>query len=102
MDLGVSAMSSASAQRVFLYCKSVPEPGSGNIQAVVDRYRDTSNPMWLRDRGTIAGWLDSPGWELLTPGIFHPPDWRPAPGTRLDAEQEDARPYMWAGVTSRT
>lgn len=81
---------------------AAPEPGAGNIQAVVDSYRNTSNPMWLRDRGTISGWLDSPGWDLLTPGIVHPPDWRPAPGTHLDAEQEDARPYMWAGVTSRT
>jgi hypothetical protein len=81
---------------------AAPEPGAAAIQAVVDSYRDTSNPMWLRDFGTIKGWLDVPGWDLLKPGIVHPPDWRPAPGTRLTGEQADARPYMWAGVAAKT
>jgi hypothetical protein len=80
---------------------NVAEPGATNIQTVVDRYRNTSNPMWLRNRATIATWLDTPGWEVLKPGIVHPPDWRPTPGTHPTVVQEDARPYMWAGVARK-
>ncbi|GAA1983092.1 SAM-dependent methyltransferase [Amycolatopsis minnesotensis] len=80
---------------------AAPPEGAANIQKVVDSYQKTSNPMWLRDRAAITSWLDVEGWELLKPGVVHPPDWRPKPGTKLNAKQEDARPYMWSGVASK-
>ncbi len=41
-------------------------------------------PVFLRDRGEIARWLD--GLELVEPGIVEVHQWRPAPGDRAYPE----------------
>ena len=51
-------------------------------------------PVWLRDRGEVAGWLD--GLELVEPGIVDVDEWRPADG---DLEYPDGMPLY--GVVAR-
>lgn len=58
-----------------------------------EAYKDTSNPLYCRDRGQVAEFFD--GWELLDPGIVFLPDWRPfSPPDPADT----ARKLAWCGV----
>ncbi|QWF81098.1 SAM-dependent methyltransferase [Amycolatopsis sp. CA-230715] len=81
---------------------AAPPEGAAQIAEVVASYQRTSNPMWLRDHAAVSSLLDAPGWDLLEPGVVHPPDWRPRLGVVLDAEQERARPFMWCGVAAKS
>lgn len=67
------------------------------VLAFVERYKSTSNPVWLRDREEIEPWFD--GWSLLEPGVVHLPDWRPE--RRLNPVEALARPYAWCGVAEK-
>jgi hypothetical protein len=71
--------------------------GAEQVRAVAESYKNTQNPIWLRDREQIASWFQ--GTELLEPGLVHLPDWRPQqkPSDELDLEQ-DVRLYFWCGV----
>lgn len=64
------------------------------------RYRDTADPVWLRDRAEIGSFFT--GLTLLEPGIVHLTDWRPAADRMpLSAEAAQARPYAWCGVAEK-
>ncbi|WP_329070963.1 SAM-dependent methyltransferase [Amycolatopsis sp. NBC_01480] len=75
--------------------------GSGSalegLRWLVEQYRKTSNPMWLRDRDEIEPLFG--GWPLLEPGITHLPDWRPE--RELNAVEAEARPFAWCGVAEK-
>jgi hypothetical protein len=58
-----------------------------------EAYKDTSNPLYCRDRGQVAEFFA--GWELLEPGIVFLPDWRPDSPPDLD---DTARALAWCGV----
>jgi O-methyltransferase involved in polyketide biosynthesis len=59
-----------------------------------DAYRDTSNPLWVRDKAEIETWFGD--WDLVDPGITHLPDWRP--DYELNVLESTARPFAWCGV----
>ena len=79
----------APGSRIVLshFASDVPDPES---RAAMERFRTecdvTPNPLWLRDRETIDGWLQGLGddWRLVEPGVANLPDWRPdlIPGER--------------------
>jgi O-methyltransferase involved in polyketide biosynthesis len=70
------------------------EEQAGQVHRFADAYKNTSNPLWLRDSSELAEWFG--GWPLVEPGIVHPTDWRPdGPLARID---EAARPFGWVGV----
>lgn len=70
------------------------------VLAFASQYRNTANPVWLRDRDEIAGFFD--GLTLLEPGITRLTDWRPDvdPSTLSSAEAQ-ARPFAWCGVAEK-
>jgi len=73
-----------------------PDAAPG-VQDFAEHYRDTANPVWLRDRDDIVSWFD--GLTLLEPGITHLPDWRPTIDlTELPQAEAEARPFAWCGV----
>lgn len=61
---------------------------------MVEQYRKTSNPVWMRDREEIEPLFGD--WPLLEPGVVNLPDWRPVRELRRD--EEGARPFAWCGV----
>ncbi len=63
---------------------------------MVEQYRKTSNPVWMRDREEIEPLFGD--WPLLEPGIVHLPDWRPVRELRRD--EQGARPFAWCGVAT--
>ncbi|MEC3976511.1 SAM-dependent methyltransferase [Amycolatopsis sp. H20-H5] len=67
------------------------------IQWFVEQYRETSNPVWLRDRDELQALFG--GWPLLEPGITHLPDWRPV--RKPNAIEAGARPFAWCAVAQR-
>ncbi|GAA4540047.1 SAM-dependent methyltransferase [Amycolatopsis samaneae] len=67
------------------------------LRWLVGQYRNTSNPMWLRERDEIAALFGD--WPLLDPGIVHLPDWRP--DRSLNAIEAEARSFAWCGVAEK-
>jgi len=98
----------APGSRIVLshFASDVPDPES---RAAMERFRTecdvTPNPLWLRDRETIDGWLQGLGddWRLVAPGVANLPDWRPdlIPGERARAEAEKLRPFVWCGMAEK-
>ncbi|MFC7344812.1 SAM-dependent methyltransferase [Saccharopolyspora griseoalba] len=88
------------------FASDVPEP---EARSAMERFRTecdvTPNPLWLRDRETIEGWLDDLGeqWQLLDPGVAHLPDWRPdlIADSKAAAEAEKMRPFAWGGAAEK-
>lgn len=67
---------------------------TAGVRRMIDTYRTTSNPMWLRDRAEFAPWFGD--WTMLEPGITRLPHWRP---DREPTEEElEASSYGWGGV----
>ncbi|HKN96360.1 MAG TPA: SAM-dependent methyltransferase, partial [Pseudonocardiaceae bacterium] len=61
--------------------------------AFCEAYKDTSNPLYCRDRAEVTALFD--GWNLLEPGVVFIPDWRPTTSPDLT---DTARPLAWCGV----
>lgn len=88
------------------FASDVPDP---DARTAMERFRTecdvTPNPLWLRDRDTITGWLQGLGdeWAVLEPGVAHLPDWRPDLLTNPKAieEAEKMRPFAWCGVAEK-
>lgn len=74
--------------------EKAPGEQAERVRRFADAYRNTSNPLWLRDSAELAEWFGD--WPLVEPGIVRPTDWRPdGPLRRGDAA---ARPFGWVGV----
>ncbi|WP_199434460.1 SAM-dependent methyltransferase [Qaidamihabitans albus] len=67
------------------------------LERFVAGYRDTSNPLWLRDRAGLEPLFG--GWPMVEPGFVHPADWRP--DHQLNPLQDRARKFGWCGVAER-
>jgi SAM-dependent methyltransferase len=67
------------------------------VRRLAEFYRNTSNPMWLRNRADIESWLG--GWPLLDPGLVLGAYWRPdrAPTAR----EAQATKFGWVGVAEK-
>jgi SAM-dependent methyltransferase len=74
-------------------CDEAPAEERERVLAFCDAYKDTSNPLYCRDRGEVTGFFD--GWDLLDPGVVFVPDWRPISPPDLS---DTARPLAWCGV----
>lgn len=66
---------------------------------VVEAYQSTSNPYWLRTREEVAGFFGD--WPLIEPGLVHATDWRSDNPRWKNLEDEEVRPYNWAGVAEK-
>ncbi|MBE8515946.1 SAM-dependent methyltransferase [Amycolatopsis sp. H6(2020)] len=77
--------------------ENAPEEDTVGVRQMIANYRNTSNPMWLRDRAEFAPWFGD--WTMLDPGITRLPDWRP------DEEPDDdirkASVFGWGGVAEK-
>lgn len=74
-------------------CDEAPPAERERVLAFCEAYKDTSNPLYCRDRAQVTAFFD--GWDLLEPGVVFIPDWRPsAPPDHSDT----ARPLAWCGV----
>jgi hypothetical protein len=78
--------------------EDVPEPAASAARRVAQAYKDTSNPMWLRDRAELEPWFGD--WPMVEPGLTRATDWRP--DGELPEVDAEARPYIWAGVAEKT
>lgn len=67
------------------------------VRKFAAQYRNTQNPVWLRDREEIEHWIAD--WNLLEPGVTHLPDWRP--DRELTAREAKARPFAWCFVAEK-
>jgi O-methyltransferase involved in polyketide biosynthesis len=77
--------------------EDVPEPAASAARRVAQAYKDTSNPMWLRDRAELEPWFGD--WPMVEPGLTRATDWRP--DSELYEVDAEARPYIWAGVAEK-
>jgi O-methyltransferase involved in polyketide biosynthesis len=77
--------------------EGVPEPGASAARQVIAAYRNTSNPMWLRNRAELESWFGD--WTMVEPGVTRATDWRP--DRELNEVEAQARPYQWAGVAEK-
>jgi O-methyltransferase involved in polyketide biosynthesis len=77
--------------------EGAPEPGASAARQVIEAYKDTSNPMWLRKRVDLEPWFGD--WTMIEPGLTRATDWRP--DGELDEVEAEARPYQWAGVAQK-
>lgn len=74
-----------------------PEDGEA-IRRLAEFYRKTPNPMWLRNRSDIQGWMGD--WSLVEPGLVLGARWRPdRPATALETR---ATKFGWVGVAEKT
>ncbi|WP_329017955.1 SAM-dependent methyltransferase [Streptomyces sp. NBC_01601] len=72
--------------------EGIPLPEE-RAEGAVDVYRDIRNPLVMRSREEIARFFD--GFELVEPGLVHPPQWRP----KAAPEDEDGFAFSgFAGV----
>ncbi|MGW3111495.1 SAM-dependent methyltransferase [Streptomyces sp. NPDC001091] len=72
--------------------EGIPLPEE-RAEGAVDVYRDIRNPLVMRSREEIARFFD--GFELVEPGLVHPPQWRP----QAAPEDEDGFAFSgYAGV----
>ncbi|MGA6163533.1 SAM-dependent methyltransferase [Amycolatopsis magusensis] len=67
------------------------------VRKFAAQYRNTQNPVWLRDREEIEHWIAD--WNLLEPGVTHLPDWRP--DRELTTREAKARPFAWCFVAEK-
>lgn len=74
-------------------CDEAEPAERDRVLAFCEAYKDTSNPLYARDRGEVTGFFD--GWNLLDPGVVFLPDWRPYVEPDLT---DTARPLAWCGV----
>jgi SAM-dependent methyltransferase len=74
-------------------CDEAPRAEREQVLAFCDAYKDTSNPLYCRDRAEVTGLFD--GWDLLDPGVVFIPDWRP---DNPPDPSDTARPLAWCGV----
>ncbi|BDH06374.1 SAM-dependent methyltransferase [Streptomyces seoulensis] len=68
--------------------EGIPLPEE-RAEGAVDVYRDIRNPLVMRSREEIARFFD--GFELVEPGLVHPPQWRP------EAAPEDEDGFAFSG-----
>jgi hypothetical protein len=66
-----------------------------DVQRVVEMYRDTPNPLTLRNRADVAPLFA--GFDLLEPGIVWAPQWRPEPTDDVGGPPERAAIYAGVG-----
>jgi hypothetical protein len=66
-------------------------PDTGEVEQVVDVYKNATSPIVFRPRREITGFFD--GFELIDPGITRPWQWRPEYG--VEGPQTD---WLFAGV----
>ncbi|WP_158880546.1 SAM-dependent methyltransferase [Amycolatopsis anabasis] len=78
-------------------CEEADEEDQAAVRRFADAYRDTSNPLWVRERDELAPWFGD--WSLVEPGITHLPDWRP--DYELTVAESTARPFAWCGVARK-
>ena len=62
----------------------------------VAAYKNTSNPLWLRDPEEFLPWFG--GWPLLPPGVSSFIDWRP--DRKPDSLDAETRPFGRAAVAA--
>lgn len=74
-------------------CDEAPPAEREQVLAFCEAYKDTSNPLYCRDRAEVAELFE--GWSLLEPGITFLPDWRP---TTPPDPADTARRLAWCGV----
>ena len=80
-----------------LTTENVPEARAEQVRRFVDSYRETSNPLWLRDSAAMRSW--SGDWRVVEPGIVRCCDWRAdGPPEPLD---ELVAPFGWVGVAEK-
>ncbi|HWC78634.1 MAG TPA: SAM-dependent methyltransferase [Pseudonocardiaceae bacterium] len=76
-------------------CNEDSEPeGAAQIARLAEKYRNTQNPAFLRDRTEISSWFGD--FTIVDPGIVHLADWRP--NHQITPEEREAGPFMWCGV----
>jgi hypothetical protein len=66
-----------------------------NLREVVDLYKDTTNPVFLRSREEVRELLA--GWELVEPGVVWTPQWRPDDPGAVPENPEQAVMYAAVG-----
>jgi S-adenosyl methyltransferase len=90
----------APGSRLAISHGTLPEQVPAGPDEVRSLARNTTNPLWARDRTEIRGFFGD--WSLLHyPDLVHPPDWLPEPDTELTPDDVAARPLMWCGVAER-
>ncbi|TVT52613.1 hypothetical protein FNH05_12750 [Amycolatopsis rhizosphaerae] len=77
--------------------EGAPEEDAAAVRRFADAYRNTSNPLWVREKADIAQWFGD--WPLVEPGLVHPADWRP--DTKLTPIEAISRPFGWCGVAEK-
>lgn len=65
-----------------------------NLHKVVDLYKDTTNPVYLRSRREVETLFA--GWDLVEPGVVWTPQWRPDAPDDIPNHPEEA--VLLAGV----
>jgi SAM-dependent methyltransferase len=66
---------------------------------VVEAYKSTSNPYWLRTREEIGELFND--WPLIEPGLVSLTDWHSENPRWMSLEDEEVRPYNWGGVAEK-
>ncbi|TVT35721.1 hypothetical protein FNH05_25980 [Amycolatopsis rhizosphaerae] len=74
------------------------EEVSGALK-VVEAYKSTSNPYWVRTRDEVGEFFGD--WRFVEPGLVHLPDWRPDTTQELAADDDEVRHYVWGGIAER-
>ena len=69
---------------------------AAKVRAVAEFYRNSQNPVQLRDRDTIVSWM-SP-LQLLPPGVDVPVAWHTGEPTAVEDELRRAGHLMWCAV----
>lgn len=76
---------------------AVPDPAeAAQVTDLVESYKETQTPAFLRDGAEIASWFTEWG-ELLDPGVVHLPAWRPG-DLEHDLEASRVGPFSWCGA----
>jgi hypothetical protein len=90
----------ASGSRLAISHGAAPEQAMQDTEQVASLARDTTNPLWARNRAEVRAFFGD--WPLLHyPDLVHPPDWLPEPDTELTPDDIAVRPHMWCGVARR-
>lgn len=78
-----------------------PEDAAAVRRVVEGQYRNTQNPLWLREKDELAAFFGD--WHLIHPGVVHIPDWKPEPESDPESAQSnlDARLFGWCGVAEK-
>lgn len=73
---------------------------AAQVADLVDSYKDTQTPAFLRNGPEIASWFANWG-DLLDPGLVHLPAW-PAGTPDQESEADFVGPFSWCGVAVKS